>query len=148
MKLKKLYRSIVYVLAVFLLFFVTSCKKSADKTIFDGYQAFGISKFECADEPEKYILVDPGFGASFLDYFNGLLFEESQENMDQWLYRITYNWNEHCANCEEIVVLLGRHSMSVNGVSYKAVSEEYYSRILEQMDYFYEEYADFKKDVE
>ena len=131
-----------------LLFSGSSCSKPIENNIFNTYQNFSVAKFESFNEKDKYIYIDTGFGISFLDYFYGLLFEESDKTVDQWKYRITYDWNQYCTNCEEIEVLMGERCMSVNGVSYEAVSEEYYSRILEQMDYFYEEYADYKVNVE
>lgn len=131
-----------------LLFSGSSCSKSIENNIFNTYQNFSVAKFESFNEKDKYIYIDTGFGISFLDYFYGLLFEESDKTVDQWKYRITYDWNQYCTNCEEIEVLMGERCMSVNGVSYEAVSEEYYSRILEQMDYFYGEYADYKVNVE
>ena len=131
-----------------LLFSGSSCSKPIENNIFNTYQNFSVAKFESFNEKDKYIYIDTGFGISFLDYFYGLLFEESDKTVDQWKYRITYDWNQYCSNCEEIEVLMGERCMSVNGVSYEAVSEEYYSRILEQMDYFYEKYADYKVNVE
>ena len=126
----------------------SSCSKPIENNIFNTYQNFSVAKFESFNEKDKYIYIDTGFGISFLDYFYGLLFEESDKTVDQWKYRIIYDWNQYCTNCEEIEVLMGERCMSVNGVSYEAVSEEYYSRILEQMDYFYEEYVDYKVNVE
>ena len=131
-----------------LLFSGSSCSKPIENNIFNTYQNFSVAKFEKKKKKDEYIYIDTGFGISFLDYFYGLLFEESDKTVDQWKYRITYDWNQYCTNCEEIEVLMGERCMSVNGVSYEAVSEEYYSRILEQMDYFYEKYADYKVNVE
>ncbi len=123
-------------------------------TIFDNYTYANCAKFEYIEEEnEKYLYVDSGAtGNPLLTYFYGLKFSKTDEEADdQWLYKITYNWNEYCDNCEETIVLLSEDGLSVNGFRYVPESsdpEEYYQLVLDQIAYLYEEYGEYKENVE
>lgn len=58
--------------------------------------------------------------------------------VSDWQYRVTYNCNEICPTCQEIVVLVGDRSLSIDGVLYTSKPELPFEKVLE---YFRDKYA-------
>lgn len=63
------------------------------------------------------------------DFFNSLLITEGDSAIGDVLYKITFNCREVMPNGEEIIILVGEHALSIDGVIYVAESELMYKDI-------------------
>lgn len=72
----------------------------------------------------------------------GLGLVECDIPVSDWQYRVTYNCNEICTNCQEIVVLVGDGSLSIDGVLYTSKPELPFQKVLE---YFRDKYAYYRQ---
>lgn len=72
------------------------------------------AKFETPDS-QLYVT---GEILTLKGYFSSVMLIESNEEVTDWRYRITFNCNEIAVNAREIVVLVGDNAMSIDGVSY------------------------------
>jgi|GEM_PF-6694821 len=74
------------------------------------------AKFEYAGSDEViYITSDI---KTLSNTFASLDVIESKQPVSEWIYRITFNCKELVTNGEEIVVLIGSESLSINGENY------------------------------
>lgn len=65
--------------------------------------------------------------------------EPSSDIFDQeWIYRFTYSPKEKVIDGEEIILLFGSDSMSINGTSYQPEPGVDYSSILEWAEGLYQ----------
>ena len=60
---------------------------------------------------------------------------------EEWIYRFTYNPPEKVLNSEEIIVLFGSSSMSVDGTAYLPEEGVDYDSILEWAEGLYQYYT-------
>ena len=90
------------------------------------------AKFEYRNSETDGIIVS-GEILGLTSYFASVLLEETDEEVTDWIYRITFNCKEMCINMEEIVVLIGENALSVDGVAYTVPEGASFSSLVDDM---------------
>lgn len=96
------------------------------------------AKFESSEPGSRELLLYQAETKPLADFVYGLDLVECDIPVSDWQYRVTYNCNEICTNCQEIVVLVGDRSLSIDGVLYTSKPELPFQKVLE---YFRDKYA-------
>ena len=74
--------------------------------------------------------------------FLSLNIVNSEKNVSDWIYRITFNCKELVIDGQEIVVLIGTDAMSINGESYCTPEGVPFESVVELFDSKYKYFAD------
>lgn len=90
------------------------------------------AKFEYRNSETDGIIVS-GEILGLTSYFASVLLEETDEEVTDWIYRITFNCKEMCINMEEIVVLIGENALSVDGTAYTTPEGASFSGVVDAM---------------
>lgn len=91
------------------------------------------ARFEINGSPERTVFVESEIW-TLSSTFGSLRLVESDIPVGEWKYRITFNPVSVVKNSEEIVVLIGENSMSVNGNIYSTPEEVPFSAVVEVFD--------------
>lgn len=118
--------------------------KKMDESLF--YDALCYKIESAQKEEDVFVTRVDGFSTIHLfDSISNNLVVTDDPFEGDWIYKITFNGNDYCSSCEEVVVLVNETSMSVNGENYVPNDEQdadYMDYILErlliQYDYYYE----------
>ena len=100
------------------------------------------AKFESSEPGSRELLRYQAETKPLADFVYGLDLVECDIPVSDWQYRVTYNCNEICTNCQEIVVLVGDRSLSVDGLLYTSKPELPFQKVLE---YFRDKYAYYRQ---
>lgn len=90
------------------------------------------AKFEYRDSETDGIIVG-GEIFGLTSYFASVLLEETDGEVTDWIYRITFNCKEMCINMEEVVVLIGENALSVDGTAYTTPEGAPFSGVVHAM---------------
>lgn len=104
--------------------------------------AASCAKFESSEPDSRVFLFYWAEGKPLADFVYGLDLVECDIPVSDWQYRVTYNCNEICTNCQEIVVLVGDRSLSIDGVLYTSKPELPFQKVLEC---FRDKYASYRQ---
>lgn len=96
------------------------------------------AKFESSEPGSRVFLFYHAEAMFLAGFVYGLDLVECDIPVSDWQYRVTYNCNEICPTCQEIVVLVGDRSLSIDGVLYTSKPELPFQKVLE---YFRDKYA-------
>lgn len=96
------------------------------------------AKFESSEPGSRVFLFYHAEAMFLAGFVYGLDLVECDIPVSDWQYRVTYNCNEICPTCQEIVVLVGDRSLSIDGVLYTSKPELPFEKVLE---YFRDKYA-------
>ena len=96
------------------------------------------AKFESSEPGSRVFLFYHAEAMFLAGFVYGLDLVECDIPVSDWQYRVTYNCNEICPTCQEIVVLVGDGSLSIDGVLYTSKPELPFQKVLE---YFRDKYA-------
>ncbi|MGI6029484.1 MAG: hypothetical protein ACOX81_08740 [Candidatus Heteroscillospira sp.] len=98
------------------------------------------AKVEYAGEPDGY---KEDWQKAFAMFFDSLdLVEKSGKPPEEWIYRVTFNWNRYCLGMEEIVVRVGGDFIAYNDKKYVFPPEVDFDQVLETIDALYERIDD------
>ena len=81
------------------------------------------AKFESSEPGSRELLLYQAETKPLADFVYGLDLVECDIPVSDWQYRVIYNCNEICPTCQEIVVLVGDRSLSIDGVLYTSKPE-------------------------
>ena len=110
--MKKLMVLLLMLIHVFVL---SSCKTN-DQVEREKISDYAVATFEYVEDI-GYKLITSEIDS--LDTFDSLLLKPSDTKFDgNWIYRITFNPTEYSMNIEEVVILFGEKSVSINGKTY------------------------------
>lgn len=90
------------------------------------------AKFEYRDSKTDGIIVS-GEIFGLTSYFTSAIWEETDEAVTDWIYRITFNCKEMCINMEEVVVLIGENALSIDGTAYTTPEGASFSAVVDAM---------------
>ena len=76
---------------------------------------------ECSGDEESVLVESDVF--SITSYFTGLDLVESEQKVTQWTYRVTFNSKPVVLGDDEVVVLVGEDSLSIDGHCYTASAD-------------------------
>ena len=106
---------IVLFLMLVHVFVLSSCKTN-DQIEREKISDYAVATFEYVEDV-GYKLITSEIDS--LDTFDSLLLKPSDIEFDgKWIYRITFNPTEYSKNTEEVVILFGENSVSINGKTY------------------------------
>ena len=91
------------------------------------------ARFEINGSPERTVLVISEIW-TLSSTFGSLDLVESDIPVGEWKYRITFNPVSVVKNSEEIIVLIGENSMSINDNIYSTPEEVTFSAVVEIFD--------------
>ena len=91
------------------------------------------ARFEINGSPERTVFVESEIW-TLSSTFGSLILVESDIPVGEWKYRITFNPVSVVKNSEEIVVLIGENSMSINDNIYSAPEDVPFSAVVEIFD--------------
>ena len=114
----------------------SACKENAEsEDIFEEIRTSPVIKLESQQDTVPIYIDNVGSAVSIAD----MRIEPSSDIFDQeWIYRFTYSPKEKVINGEEIILLFGSDSMSINGTSYQPEPGVDYSSILEWAEGLYQ----------
>ena len=96
--------------------FVLSSCKTNEQVEREKISDYAVATFEYVEDI-GYKLITSEIDS--LDTFDSLLLKPSDTKFDgNWIYRITFNPTEYSMNTEEVVILFGEKSVSINGKTY------------------------------
>lgn len=127
---------LLFVLSLFGLYWKNQYKPQLSKQ--EQIEAASCAKFESSEPDSRVFLFYWAEGKPLADFVYGLDLVECDVPVSDWQYRVTYNCNEICPTCQEIVVLVGDRSLSIDGVLYTTKPELPFQKVLE---YFRDKYA-------
>ena len=116
---------------IFLGIFFKDKKEAPHYTVFEKISFSRCVKFErFSNDGTQYEPMISNSGTLTLgDFFCSLLITEGDSAIGNVLYKITFNCREVMPNGEEIIILVGEHALSIDGVIYVAESELMYKDI-------------------
>lgn len=123
-----------------------ACKKEKTSDRLSIREAMpSFAKFEFAEEKEKgYKLITSEIESLYtFDSIILMLIPSDEEFQEDWIYKITFEPKEIAPNGNEIMILFGEHSVSINGKNYVAKDGVNYSDILNWAKWKYE-YFDYE----
>ena len=107
-----------------ILFFTRNTDSMTDdkyevQKIFDKINNSPCAKFESAEDKGRNIIITSEI-KTLSEAFMSLDLVESNEklNLEQWIFKITFNCREKMINGSEIVVLIGNNGMSINDINF------------------------------
>lgn len=99
------------------------------------------AKFERCPPNDKCIFITSEI-KTLSNAFLSLNIVNSEKNVSDWIYRITFNCKELVIDGQEIVVLIGTDAMSINGESYCTPEGVPFESVVELFDSKYKYFAD------
>ncbi len=123
-----------------LLFSITGCSKSSDKTLLDIIKVSPAAMLELPDGSSIYVDSEIDFIRSFayLDLMESPM--EPTDNENDWLYRIVFNPSEKVINADEIIVSFHEKYVQIDSEYYITSSGVEFESILQwvesKFDYF------------
>ena len=126
-------RTIALNIGLILLFaMLIGCNPKEEKTrrpnVGDSYCA----KFEYADEENGgYKIVTSEIKTLSLFFDNIILVETDETFSEDWIYRITFNWNKIAVDSTEIVILIRANTMSIDSINYTTEDGVSFSRVVD-----------------
>lgn len=131
---------LLLIVTIFLRFYFYGTYHSEKSNILDDISNSVAVKLEySADKENSPVLIDNNLTPAH--NFASLAIRSSEGAPDgSWIYRFTYNPKEKVLNSEEILVLFGENSLSINGVLYIPEDGVDYKMILEWAENIYEYY--------
>lgn len=131
---------LLFVLCLFGLYWKNQYRPELSKQ--EQIEAATCAKFESSEPGSRELLLYQAETKPLADFVYGLDLVECDIPVSDWQYRVTYNCNEICTNCQEIVVLVGDRSLSIDGVLYTSKPELPFQKVLE---YFRDKYAYYRQ---
>lgn len=125
---------LLFVLSLFGLYWKNQYKPQLSKQ--EQIEAASCVKLESGEADSRALLIYEA--KPLADFVSGLDLVECDIPVSEWQYRVTYNCSEICPTCQEIVVLVGDRSLSIDGVLYTSKPELPFEKVLE---YFRDKYA-------
>lgn len=131
-------RSGLWLLVLLLVFSLTACTKTQEKTVFDRIRESPAARLEKPDGTA--VIVDSEIAG--LRSFAALLLEEVDvyQEEDAWLYKIVYSPAEKVKNAQEIPVCFYKSYLKIGNTCYYPSDGAPYSAVLEwaqgKFDYF------------
>lgn len=106
------------VVIIFIIMLGAGCKQQAIENDMSFIGDLTCAYFEYADEENKGIKVITSEIDQF-DSLNSMILEEAESGFTgDWIYRITFNPEELMKDSQEIIVLINKESISINGNNY------------------------------
>ena len=103
-------------------------EKSERPNVGDSYCA----KFEYVDEENGgYKIITSEIKTLSLFFDNIILIETDEAFSDEWIYRITFDWNKVVVNATEIVILIRADSMSIDSINYTTEEGVDFSQVVD-----------------
>lgn len=131
--------TILFLLTGLVIYMSIFYHSDTEENFFAQIQESPCAKFEyCNDLPHPIYITSEIFMLSSI--FPSLVLEESNYNVEPWVYKITFNCGELISNSKEIVVLVGEKCMSINGEIYSTPEEIPFKSVV---DLFKSKYAYF-----
>lgn len=139
--MKKVYVLMLSTLIMGLLF--GGCSKKAEPTDMDTIRSAPCAKLETADGQTVYVDSEIGTLSSLADMEIHAAPMEAADELDDWIYRITFNPSEKVSGSEEIVVSFHETYVQINSEYYLANEGVEFASILDwaesKFDYFFDE---------
>ncbi len=107
-----------------------------DEDVFEKIYKSPCAKFESLREKDKAvgpIIIDSSI-RTLSGFVSTLPLKECNDDIGDVVYRITFNCKEKCGDMDEIVVLVGKNAVSINGVVYGAETKLAYKEIKDIFD--------------
>ena len=131
---------LLFVLSLFGLYWKNQYRPELSKQ--EQIEAAICAKFESSEPGSRVFLFYHAEAMFLAGFVYGLDLVECDIPVSDWQYRVTYNCNEICPTCQEIVVLVGDRSLSIDGVLYTSKPELPFQKVLE---YFRDKYAYYRQ---
>ena len=115
---KRFRRLCIYLLVGILCVFFPYSQLEGPHSIAESYYTFSHARFACAKFDYRS---DTGIQSLALEVTDAPFDEE-------WVFRILFNWNRICVNCEEVLVLVSESYIKIGDINYVSTGDA--SRLL------------------
>ena len=131
---KRFRRLCIYLLVGILCVFFPYSQLEGPHSISESYYTFSHARFACAkfdyrsDTGIETVIVTSRI-LHLSGFFQSLALEVTDAPFDEeWVFRILFNWNRICVNCEEVLVLVSESYIKIGDINYVSTGDA--SRLL------------------
>ena len=131
---KRFRRLCIYLLVGILCVFFPYSQLEGPHSIAESYYTFSHARFACAkfdyrsDTGIETVIVTSRI-LHLSVFFQSLALEVTDAPFDEeWVFRILFNWNRICVNCEEVLVLVSESYIKIGDINYVSTGDA--SRLL------------------
>lgn len=121
---KRFRRLCIYLLVGILCVFFPYSQLEGPHSIAESYYTFSHARFACAkfdyrsDTGIETVIVTSRI-LHLSGFFQSLALEVTDAPFDEeWVFRIIFNWNGVCINCEEVLVLVSESYIKIGDINY------------------------------